>query len=452
MRTSGLRARVIAVVAGGAFILSVALALTTYEITRHNLLAERERTAERAAYFDAAVVRQGLTSDDEHVVSVLRALDTGQGRRPLIRRDGRWFARSADDGITPAIPSRLVQLVSQGHPAVQRVKVAGEPALVVGLPMPGVRADFYEVQSLSEIQGTLRSVAGTLGLVAVAVTVLSGLLSLWVARRALSPLVAVTRTAELVSEGDLAVRMAPTHDPDLSALSSSFNRMVEEVERRVQQERSFAADVSHELRSPLQTLTMAAQVLMNRRESLDPRSRAAADLVAAESERFTALVKGLLELAKQHGPAERADTDIAALLRRIAERHRVPAALVRVDAAAARWPIDEPRLERVLANLLDNANKHGGGVSALVAVVVGDRLRIDVDDTGPGVPLDERQLIFGRFGRGRAASSRGGSDGVGLGLAIVAEHVAAHQGSISVLDQSAGGGRFRIELPRGEQA
>ena len=445
----GLRARVVAVFAGGAFFLAATLALTTYEITRHNLLAERERTSIRAAYFDAAVVRQGLTSDDADVVGVLRALDTGQGRPPLLRRDGQWFARNADDGITSAIPASLIGLVFRGHPAVERISVAGHPALVVGLPVPEIGADFYEVQSLSEIQGTLRSVATTLALVALGATALAGALSLWIARRALSPLVAVGRTAQLISAGDLSARMSATSDPDLSALSSSFNGMVEEVSRRIERERRFAADVSHELRSPLQTLTMASQVLLNRREALDERSRVAADLVAAEADRFTGLVQGLLELAKQHGPARRVDTDIVALLQRLTSRHGVPKQLLHIDDDAIRWPIDEPRMERVIANLLDNATKHGGGVAAVHASVVAGRLRLDIDDTGPGVPYDEREQIFDRFGRGRAAGARGGSEGVGLGLALVLEHVKAHQGAVFVEDQPSGGGRFRVEIPQG---
>jgi two-component system sensor histidine kinase MtrB len=446
-RVLGLRSRVVAVFAGGALVLAGALALTTYEITRHNLLAERERTAERAAYFDAAVVRRGVTSDDADVVSVLRALDTGQGRRPLIRRDGQWFARSADDGITSAIPASLTDLVLQGHPAVQRISVAGHPALAVGLPVPGIGADFYEVQSLREIQGTLRTLATTLALVALAATALAGAVSLWIARRALSPLVAVRRTAELISAGDLSARMSATNDPDLSALSSSFNGMVEEVSRRIEQERRFAADVSHELRSPLQTLTMASQVLMNRRDELDDRTRVAADLVAGEVDRFTGLVQNLLELAKQQGPARCVDTDITALLQRIASRHGIPQELLSVEAEATTWPVDEPRMERVLANLLDNAIKHGGGLAAVHASVVDGRLRLDIDDTGPGVPVDERAQVFDRFGRGRAAGARGGVEGVGLGLALVLEHVTAHHGTVAVLDQPHGGGRFRVEIP-----
>jgi two-component system sensor histidine kinase MtrB len=449
MRRPGLRTRVTAVFAGGALLLAAALALVTYEITRHSVLQERVRTAERAAYFDAAVVRQGLTSDEVDVVAVLRALDTGQGRRPLIRRDEKWFARNADDGITSAIPARLLTLVEQGHPAVQRILVAGRPALVVGLPLRGLASDFYEVQSLTEVQGTLRTLAGTLAAVALGITLGAAALSLWLAGRALRPLTSVTRTAERIGSGDLTARMEATNDPDLTALTASFNGMVDEVGARMERERRFAADVSHELRSPLQTLTSASQVLLNRRDQLDERSRAAADLVAAEASRFTGLVQGLLELAKHETPVRLAPSDVGALVYRVAARHQLGADLVRVEPGVAGWVLDEQRVERVLDNLLDNAVKHGGEVLAVTAATADGRLRLDVDDAGPGVPPDERDLIFGRFGRGRAANARDGSDGVGLGLALVAQHVAAHGGTVTVLDRPGGGGRFRVELPQG---
>jgi signal transduction histidine kinase len=112
-----------------------------------------------------------------------------------------------------------------------------------------------------------------------------------------------------------------------------------------------------------------------------------------------------------------------------------------------RWHPDEQRLEGVLDNLIDNARKHGGGVAEVTAGYIDHHLVIDVDDTGPGVPFDERGLVFARFARGRSSHARGASDGTGLGLSIVAEHVASLGGSVGVLDRPGGGGRFRVRLP-----
>jgi len=145
MRHAGLRARVTLLFSAGALALSTRLAVSTYQLTARQLLKERERTAVRGAHFDAAIVRQGLSGDDPDVVAVLRALDTGQGRRPLLRRNGVWFARSADDGLTEAVPTALQALVAKEQPAVQRIRVAGKAAVVVGVPLSRDGEDFYEI-------------------------------------------------------------------------------------------------------------------------------------------------------------------------------------------------------------------------------------------------------------------------------------------------------------------
>jgi hypothetical protein len=137
VRPFGLRARVTAAFAVGALLLSASMATASYELTRRSLLAERERTAVRAAYFDATVVGSSLDTDGADLVEILRSLDTGGSRRAVLRRDGTWYARTADTGITAAIPDRLRRLVERGSPAVQRVQVDGQVALLVGVPLSG---------------------------------------------------------------------------------------------------------------------------------------------------------------------------------------------------------------------------------------------------------------------------------------------------------------------------
>ncbi len=451
MRRPGLRARVTLLFSAGALFLSTALAISTYQLTARNLLSERERTAIRGAYFDAAVVRQGLSGDDPDVVAVLRALDTGQGRRPLLKRNGAWFARSADAGLTEAVPASLQAIVAEDRPGVQRIRVAGQPAVVVGVPLSRDGEDFYEIQSLAEVQQTLRTLAGVLSAVAVAATVAAAGLSRWTSRRALRPLHDVAVAAAHISAGDLSVRMARTHDPDLSRLSEAFNTMVAEVTARIDRDQRFAADVSHELRSPLQTLAAASSVLLRRADHLDERSASAARLVAEEAARFTTLVQDLLVLARAETVATLSPTAVPELLRRACRRAGVSEGIVRIGAGVGEWQLDPPRIEQAVVNLLDNARRHGGGAIEVSADVTSGALALTVDDAGPGVPHDERELIFDRFGRGRSAHSRGDGDGTGLGLALVAQHAAMHGGHVEVLDRPAGGCRLRIVLPSGDR-
>ncbi len=442
--------------AAGALGVSALLALSTYELTRQSLINERERTAIRAAYFDAAVVRQGLAGDTTtQIVDVLRSLDTGQSRRPLIFRDGQWYARTADTGFTAAVPASLRTLAQAGRPGVQRVQLNGVPTLVLGVPLPDTMSIYYELSDQAELQRTLRQLSGTLAAVALLTTVAAALLGQWASRRILRPLTSVAGAARRIAAGDLGARLEPTGDPDLAPLASAFNEMVEELSRSIERDRRFAGDVSHELRSPLQTLSAASSVLTGRAANLDPRSAAAASLVTAEVARFGTLVTDLLELARGDQPVQREQITVADVLQRLAVQHAIAADRIEVDPALT-WPLDPKRYERIVANLFENGQRHAGGVTAVRCYVVDDQLRLQVDDQGPGVPADERLLIFDRFGRGHRASARGTFgggggpvDGTGLGLALVAQHVAAHGGSVAVLDGPGGGARFEVTLPPG---
>lgn len=448
MSLLGLRARITAVFALGALALSAALALSTYELTRSSLLDERERAAVRAAYLDASFVRTGLGGADPDIVAALQNLDTGESRRPLVDRDGQWFARSADNGLTGSIPGELQALVEKGTPAVQLVPLRGGSAVVVGVPLASVDASYYEISPLTELERTLSVLSRALGAVALATTVAGALVGYWASRRVLRPLASVADAAGTIASGDFSARVARESDPDLDKLAVSFNRMVDEVSARSESDRRFAAEVSHELRSPLQTLSAATTVLDRRRESLDDRTAAAVDLITGEVARFESLVTDLLELARSDRPAERRPTDVVALSRALLSSRRVsPEDVLDVRGRAAVLDVDPRRYEQVLANLVDNAQQHGGGVVRIGIEVLDQALVLEVDDEGAGVPIDERELVFDRFARGRASSMRGGSEGTGLGLALVAQHAQAHRGTVEVLDRPGGGARFRVVLP-----
>ena len=448
----GLRARTSAVFAAGALGVATLLAVSTYQLTRESLVAERERTAVRAAYFDAAVVRQGLSGETTGIVDVLRRLDTGQSRRPLLYRDGQWYARNADTGFTAAVPADLRALATSGLPGVQRVQLNGVPTVVVGVPLADTGATYYELSDQLELQRTLRQLSGTLIGVALITTLAAALLGQWASRRILRPLTSVTGAARQLAAGDLSVRLQHTADPDLAPLTTAFNGMVSELSASIERDRRFAADVSHELRSPLQTLSAASSVLQGRAGALDARSSAAAELVVAEVARFGTLVTDLLELARAEQPVHLQPVPVTELLTRLALRQGVPAGLVVVEPAELTWSLDVRRYERVVDNLLQNAHRHAGGVVAVRCEVVDDALRLQVDDQGPGVPPEERSLVFDRFGRGHRASARGASgsgvDGTGLGLALVAQHVASLEGTVEVLDRPGGGARFEVTVPR----
>ncbi|MGV9765423.1 sensor histidine kinase [Micromonospora tulbaghiae] len=445
MTRPGLRARVTAAFAVGALLLSALMALFSYDLTRRSLLDERERTAVRAAYYDAAVVRSGLDTGTPDVVAVLRSLDTGSARRPLLHLPDGWYARTADVGAS-SVPVELQRMVADGKPAVQRIRLDGQPVLLVGVPLPGALG-YYELTSLREVEETFQVVGLALIAVAIMVAGAGAALGWYATRHSLRPLTAVADAAERIASGDFATRLDPTTDPDLTRLSSSFNEMVDKLVHRIERDRRFAADVSHELRSPLQTLAAAASVLNRRREHQDERTATAAGLVADEVTRFQRLVDDLIQLARTEQPAHRETVDVVELARATCRERSLPESLVTVEGDAPRlWWVDRRRFAQALLNLLENAERYGGGP---VAIRLGGRDGVgvlEVDDDGPGVPPGDREIIFDRFVRGRAAHDRAGSDGTGLGLALVAQHAAAHGGTAAVLDREPGA-RFRVELP-----
>ncbi|MFU8850870.1 sensor histidine kinase [Micromonospora sp. SL1-18] len=446
MNRLGLRARVTAAFAIGALLLAAAMALFSYDLTRRSLLDERERAAVRAAYFDAAVVRSGLDTDAPDIAEVLRSLNTGSARRPLLQRDGQWYARTAEIGAG-SVPPELQRMVRSGEPAVQRIRTDGQPALLVGIPLSPTTS-YYELTSLREVEQIFQLVGLTLTAVAIMVAGSGAALGWYATRHSLRPLTAVADAAERIVAGDLSTRLDPATDPDLTRLSTSFNRMVEQLVRHIERDRRFAADVSHELRSPLQTLAAAASVLDRRREYHDERTAKAAGLVADEIARFQRLVDDLIELARTEQPVHRERVDVEALARDACRTYGLPDGLVRSAPDGGEWLVDRRRVAQILLNLVENAVRYAGGpVEVRLACDDEGTGIIEVDDDGPGVPEPDREVVFARFVRGRAAHARAGTDGTGLGLALVAEHAAMHGGRAAVTDRPEGGARFRVELP-----
>ena len=235
-------------------------------------------------------------------------------------------------------------------------------------------------------------------------------------------------------------------------MAVSFNRMTDALQARIQRDARFASDVSHELRSPLTTLAAALQVVVARREEMPERARCGLDLLSEEVARFERLVEDLLEMSRIDAGVEELVLEEVSLSEFVLHAVRLGGGdVVPVDIGAdvgrSVVEADKRRLERVVANLIDNARRHGDGVRR-VSVEQGDGwVQVAVEDSGAGVPEAERDRIFERFARGQAAGRRGESDGTGLGLSLVREHVRLHGGRVWVEDAQGGGARFVVRLP-----
>lgn len=307
------------------------------------------------------------------------------------------------------------------------------------------------------IAETLGSVRASL-ILATIITVLVGLmLGIVSSERVVRPLAGAANAARAIAEGRLDTRLEPTDDPDLNALTESFNDMVARLQDRVERDARFTSDVSHELRSPLMTLAASVEVMSSRRDELSDRSQAALDLLAADVARFSGLVEDLLEISRYDAGAVRLNRDTLRLVELIEQSVRassLPRSPIHIDPRCSQTTLsgDRRRLARVVANLIDNARQHGGGSARVRVAPAEDSLGhvlISVEDSGDGVTAADRDRIFERFSRGSASSKRGTSEGAGLGLSLVREHVRLHGGRVWVESVGADqpGARFVVELP-----
>jgi signal transduction histidine kinase len=452
----GLRGRLTASFALGALLLSAALAAASFTATRSYLLSQRETSAVDRTLAQGQTLADGLRSTGAEPGDLLDGLRAAPDARLLLHLDGRWYG--ADVGEVQPVPAQLGREVEAGHASRQRVEVAGSHQLIVGVPLEGRNAQLYEVFSLDELDGTLRRTSRALALIALLTTAVGAAVGWATSRRLLRPLSDVITTSRSIADGRLSARLPDSRDPDVAPFVESFNAMTQALQDRIDRDARFAADVSHELRSPLTTLSAALSVLRGRRDELGGRGRAALDLLGNEVDRFAVLVQDLLEISRLDAghPFDREPVGLARLVLTSPSLARLPDVSVEVDASVAGVTVagDKRRLERVLANLLQNAVRYGGGVTA-VRVTPGPDTRPDgtptcvlvaVEDSGPGVPPEDRDRIFERFSRG-SGGDRDGTRGVGLGLALVRDLVAAHDGEVWVEDRPGGGARFVVALP-----
>lgn len=277
-----------------------------------------------------------------------------------------------------------------------------------------------------------------------------------IARRAMTPIAALTATArEIGATDDLSRRVpVPESDDEVGELARTLDGMLvslqhsrHETEATLERQRQFVADASHELRTPLTSVLANLELLA---DVLDGEKGEAARSALRSSQRMRRLVSDLLLLARADAnrTAARAPVDLAEVLveaagelEPVAGKHRLlvdAGELAVVDGAR-----DE--LHRLVLNLLENAVKHTPPGTRIHATVTaeGDDVRLVVQDDGPGVDPALSEQLFERFVRG--AGDRGGS--VGLGLSIVRAVAESHGGSVRLESQPGEGARFVVTLP-----
>lgn len=289
-------------------------------------------------------------------------------------------------------------------------------------------------------------------LAGVAAVLLAAVFGWFVSRRITRPVLAITAASDSMAAGDLAVRTEVHRADELGRLAQSFNVMAGRVQQNIAALQRFVADAAHELGTPLTALEADLDLIEDRSESEEQRLLARRAL--GQAERLGHLSTSLLQLSRLDTgatPAPPQRLDLVILVRRAADIVASAAEQAGIDLVLSLpetpvWVRGYPeRLASALGNLTDNALKFTpSGGSIAIGLVAGDgSARVSVRDTGIGIPPGDVEGLFGRFHRGRNASSYPGS---GLGLAIVKATMDLHGGKVHAVS-SPEGSQFDLVLP-----
>ncbi|MGH2829303.1 MAG: sensor histidine kinase [Actinomycetota bacterium] len=274
------------------------------------------------------------------------------------------------------------------------------------------------------------------------------------ARGMTTPLRQMSGAASRMARGDYSERVTTSSRDEVGRLAAAFNRMATELEGMERLRRDLIANVSHELKTPIAAIRAHLENLL---EGVEQPDRETIEVMLRQSERLSLLVEQVLDLSRLESGTMPLQPEPVAL-RPLADQVIAEVSMARRDhGVRIDNQIDEPspaaradrqRVHQVLYNVLDNAVRltPAGGRVAVAARSDDGTVRVDVDDTGPGIAPERLGLVFERFYR--ADSSRSRSDGgAGLGLAIARSIVEAHNGTIWAEPRAGGGARFSFTLP-----
>jgi len=370
------------------------------------------------------------------------------GYAQLLRPNGQVL-RSEEKGVL--IPmTAATRAVAEGkqNALFSDQTIAGTPARVLAVPAAGGGV-LQVALPLTDVDSTLTHLKLVLALVCLGGIALAAALGLLVSRAALVPVRRLTGAAERVAQTqDLGHRIDPGGDDELGRLSDSFNTMLAALERARLAQRQLVSDASHELRTPLTSVQANLDALaMGERLPAYERARVVA-AAQAQLQELTVLVGDLVDLSKTEVDQievedVRLDLAVADALERA--RLHAPECRLLLDAEPCLVRAAPARLDRAIANLLDNACKWNplSPPAGPIEVRVCDG-RLEVRDHGPGIAAEDLPRVFDRFYRSPEARGRPGS---GLGLAIVRQFAETHGGTVHAANDPDGGARLTLELP-----
>ena len=352
----GLRSRVALAFGLVSFTVAVIVAASAYVVARNYLVTQRESASLTRALLDARAVAADLSAGREPGEALGAVPSIGESQA-MARVAGVWYGGGVT--VSPAeLPSGLLSEAAASGAAQQRFAAAGAPYFGVAVSTAG--GLYLELFPLETLDRSLRIGGWFLAAVSLAALAAGVIVGRWMAARLMRPVSSLGHGAAAIAAGDLTVRLPPTGDPDLDPLGIAFNEMADAVAARIRRERRFVANVSHELRSPVTTIVGTAELLDNHRSRLEPRDAALVSTLLSRSRTLAKTLLDLLELGSESTttPIQVDSVDVAVVAERILS-DRDCSSVLRGDRPVI--GVDGRRLERILANLVDNAERHGDG-------------------------------------------------------------------------------------------
>ncbi len=308
--------------------------------------------------------------------------------------------------------------------------------------------------SLESVYAALQNLK-TIIAIASPIYIIIGILGgLFISKNSLKPIDDITKTAQIISTGDLSQRLEmPDTGDEVSRLAQTFDRMIDKLDESFEKEKRFTANASHELRTPVSVIMAASEDALNGEHSVKDYQDALTTILS-ESKKMRGMISKLLMLSKGDEASLKyafENIDLGLLIEGVVEEMLEYAKQKNILISYGykedvMIKADQTLIIRLVMNLLDNAIKYSNENSQIEVFLnkKKDCAEIVVKDCGIGIPTQELDKIFNRFYR--VDKSRSG-EGIGLGLPLVKHIVDIHKGSISVKSELSVGTKFTVRLP-----
>ena len=456
IKTGSLRFQFFSFIGMLLLILLLLLNIYPYVSARDAVYQEKERAMETQAATLASALAGLDRPDEERVAEVLRLLDVrGYDRVTVADGEGRVLydagsGEARSDDLRAALGGKTVfrsRLKAEGFSSSYAIPVSSQGRISGVLFLH--ETDSERGQILHGLRVQIRTVSLLIAMAALAMAALYSTVVLRKFRQ-------LSESMRTVAAGDYTHRMATSGSDELSELGREFNELTARLEDTERQRRRFVSDASHELKTPLASIRLLSDSIVQTGE-MDPETvREFVTDIGNEAERLQRTTEKLLDLSRLDDDIQvvpepvdvrQVALDAMVFLRPLAEERGVHMHAALDEGCVVLATVDD--MFHILFNLMENAIKYNvpeGSVNILLHAD-SESVQVTVEDTGIGIPEEERYNIFSRFYRVDKARSRE-AGGSGLGLSIVHDAVKLHGGSIAVGQNKPQGARFIVRFPR----